>query len=158
MRNKLLFVTDLGLFKAFRIIADEHSPQPRVVLLESFVPTGSHGKMSDKLTDEAGRFRGGTLGTNAHAYGERHNITLESDRRIVQMLVDRIVDICAREPELPFVYLAAHKEINNEIVQRLPGALQDNIIRNVLDDLTKTPPTELLEHFRHAETTAGIGH
>ncbi|MDB6028768.1 MAG: hypothetical protein JWM68_4991 [Verrucomicrobiales bacterium] len=158
MRNKLLFVMDLGQFKAFRIIGDEHSIQPRVTLLESFVPIGSHGKMSNKLTDEAGRFRGGTPGTSVPASGERHNITLEFERRTILMLADQIEQICRREPELPFIYLAAHKEINNQLIERLPADLQANIIRNVLEDLTKVPQTELLDHFLHAETTAGIGH
>jgi hypothetical protein len=146
MRQKLLFVADLGHFKCFRIVNDETTPQPRVTLLESFVPAGSHGKISDKLTDQAGRFRSGS------GSGERHNIPLEYERRTIQLLSERIEEICRRQPELPLIYLAAHKEINRAIIDRLPMPLQNNIEKNLLEDLAKVPQTELLDHFRHAET------
>ncbi len=148
MRQKLLFVVDLGHFKCFRIVKDETTPQPRVILLESFVPSGSHGKISDKLTDQAGRFREGS------GSGERHNISLEYERRTVQMLSDRIADTCEQQQELPLIYLAAHKEINHRLIERLPARIQNNVVKNVMEDLVKVPQTELLNHFREVEVEA----
>lgn len=151
MKQKLLFVLDLGHFKAFRIINDETSPQPRLYLLESFVPAGSHGKISDKVTDEAGRRRGGSPDGSVSSYGERHNLALELERRTVQLLADQIKEVCDQQPEPPLIYLAAHKEINHQIIDRLPAVLRNNITKNLQEDLVKVHQTELLGHFRHAE-------
>jgi hypothetical protein len=146
MKPKLLFVTDLGLFKAFRIINDENSSHPRVQLFETITPEDSHGRMMPLQ----GRFPGGTHGATTPSYGEQHNATLEFERRTVEFLANRIAEICAKQPESPMIYLAAHKEINHQIIERL-GRWKQFVHKTLLEDLTKVPETTLMSHFKHGE-------
>lgn len=150
MKNTLLFVTDLGNFKAFRVIRG-NSQKPRLVQIESFVPLDAHGKLSEKLTDGAGRHNNGGLSRDMGTFGEEHNLKLELERRIIQHLVRRIDEIARTQSELPVIYLAAHKEINNEILKRLDPEIRLRVEKNLAEDLTKTPQAKLLHHFDHAE-------
>ena len=156
MKNTLLFVTDLGNFKAYRVLTN-HSHRPRLVLLESFAPIDSHGKLSDKLTDEAGRHNSGGLARNG-SYGEKHNLQLEFERRIVQQVAERMNQIIRKEAELPVIYLAAHKEMNHELLKRLDLDIRLRVEKNLLEDLTKIPQNDLLGHFNHAEVLEEARH
>src|ERR1700757_4650225 len=97
MRNKLVIVTDRGCLKAYRVEYDEQSTHPRLELIESFNTTDAHGRLSDKLTDAAGRFAGGTANVKGvRTFGERHNIKLEMDKRVVRYLAGSVNDLVKR--------------------------------------------------------------
>src|SRR5579872_355264 len=109
MRNKLVVVADLGHLKAYRVEYDEASSHPRLELIGQLDTNGADGRLSDKLTDGAGRFAGGGRGQHEiRASGERHNIVLEFERRAIGELVRQINRFVKQEAESP-VYFAAHK-------------------------------------------------
>src|SRR5438309_690777 len=50
MNNKLVVVTDLGSFKAYKLETNNQHSTPRLELIEEFSLVDAHGKMIDRLT------------------------------------------------------------------------------------------------------------
>ncbi len=147
--NTMLVVADLGGFKAFRLennVKLNHTP--RLQLLEQFDNPEAHGRIVDKVSDLSGRFpraTGGRAG-GAMSDGERHNILLESRKRFVRQLAQRL-NVLARSPDVDRCFLAASKEINHPLLEELDPQVRAKIAKNVPADLTKLGRTEILSHF-----------
>jgi hypothetical protein len=121
-------------------------------LVESFDTADGHGRLVEKLTDEAGRFEGGNpLVQGGSAYGERHNIELELERRTVSELAKNINKLVKGEKDFWDCYFAASKEINHQLLQKLEPEVRARIVKNVPEDLTNVDESELLGHFSHSE-------
>jgi hypothetical protein len=152
MKNTLLVVADLGGYKAFRFENNDshHLPNrsPRLEFLEQFDIPAAHGHLVDKVSDLSGRFpRGvGTKAGGAMADGERHNIELESRKRLVRQLAQRL-NALARNPNVDRCFLAASKEINHQLLEELEPDVRHKIEKNVPADLTKLERTDILSHF-----------
>lgn len=149
MKNKWLLVAGLGSFKAYRVDASRFMRGPRLELMEAFDNADAHDRLTDKVTDLAGRFPkgAGPNGANgAMSYGERHNIELEQRKRLVRRLTERINALMGRE-DFESCYLAVSKEINHQILAELEPRHRAKIEQNLPADLTKTDKSELLGHF-----------
>jgi hypothetical protein len=150
MKNTLVVVADLGCFKAFRLESNQLNRSPRLELLEEFQNPEAHGKLVEKVTDLSGRFprRSGTANgaSSAMSDGERHNIELESRRRLVRQLAQRFNQL-GRAQEFERCLLAASKEINRQLLDELEPQVRAKIEKNLLADLTKLAQTEILGHF-----------
>ncbi|MDB6125933.1 MAG: hypothetical protein JWQ71_4926 [Pedosphaera sp.] len=148
MRNKLLVVGDLGCLKAYKVDYDEFSTNPRVELIKTVHTDEADGRLSHKVTDEAGRFPGGERGYHGvRAYGERHNIDLELAKRAINYLVKNVNQIVKATDEDRGVYFAAIKEINHSIFEKLEPGVRARIEQNVAEDLTRINSRQLLSHF-----------
>jgi hypothetical protein len=79
--NKIIIAVDLGHFKAYKITKNPME-STRTKLIKSYDAIDAHGKLSEKLTDNAGRFGTGR-GTKIEAkgYGEQHNLQTEIEKR-----------------------------------------------------------------------------
>ena len=149
MKNTLIVVTDLGCFKAFRLENHHLHPTRHLTLVEEFNNADAHGKLVDKVTDLSGRFprSSGMAGARgAMSDGERHNIELESRKRLVRQLAERF-NVLARGPEVECCLLAASREINHQLLEELEPAVRAKIEKNVPADLTKLERAEILRHF-----------
>lgn len=148
MRNKLLITLDLGCLKAYRVEDDGLSSHPHLELIESFNTTEEHGRLSEKLTDAAGRFAGGERSLKGvRAFGERHNIKLELDKRVIKYLADTVSGLIRQqEPDVP-VYFAAEKEIHRQVLEEIDPRVRARIEKVVPEDLTKIEAAELLGYF-----------
>jgi hypothetical protein len=150
--NTLLVVADLGGFKAFKLENNNHhhpNNTPRLELLEQFANPEVHGRLVDKVSDLSGRFprrTGGTRAAGAMADGERHNIELESRKRLIRQLANRLNSL-ARSPEIDRCFLAASKEINHPLFEELEPQVRAKITKNVPADLTKLDHVQILRHF-----------
>jgi hypothetical protein len=149
MKNTLVVVTDLGCLKAYRL--ENHHPDkpPRLEPVEEFNNTEAHGKLGDKVTDLSGRFprrTGAQHTTGAMSDGERHNIELESRKRLVRQLAQR-VNTLVRSTEVERCLLAASREINHQLLEELEPRVRAKIEKNVHADLTKLERAEILRHF-----------
>ena len=145
MNDKLLVVTDLGSFKAYRLEANNQHSTPRLQLIEEFNLVEAHGKLSDRL-NVAGRHHAPALGKWATPWGERHNIELEKKRRLVKQVAHALTDLLRREA-VDGCYLAAGKEINHQILAELPREARARIEKIVPCDLTKAEKADVLRHF-----------
>ena len=149
MKNTLVVVTDLGCFKAYRLENDHPHPTRHLKLVEEFNNADAHGKLGDKVTDLSGRFprRSGVGGARgAMSDGERHNIELESRKRLVRQLAQRF-NVLARGPEIERCLLAASREINHQLLAELEPQVRAKIAINVPSDLTKLEQAEIMRHF-----------
>ena len=149
MKNTLVVVTDLGCFKAYRL--ENHQPKPtrRLLPVEEFNNAEAHGKLVEKVSDLSGRFpRSAGLSGSAGAMsdGERHNIELESRKRMVRQLAQRL-NALARTPEFDSCLLAASREINHQLLEELEPSVRAKIEKIVPADLTKLERAEILRHF-----------
>ena len=146
MKSKLVVVTDLAVLKAYHL----HRPDPdsslHLDLLESMELTGAHEKMTDQVSDLAGRFgKGGGPGAGA-SFGERHNIELEHRKRLVRQLTDKLSKLLRADTVTACVF-AASKEINHQILDDLEPRLRAKIERDIPADLTKLSKSELLQRL-----------
>ncbi len=149
MKNTLLVVADLGCFRAFRLENHQPNKSPRLELVEEFTNAGAHGKLVDKVTDLAGRFPRRTSAPStawAMSDGERHNIELESRKRLVRQLAQRL-NALVRGTDVERCLLAASREINHQLLEELEPQVRAKIEKNVPADLTKLERAEILRHF-----------
>ena len=117
--------------------------------MEEFNNADAHGKLVDKVTDLAGRFPRSVGGANtrgAMSDGERHNIELESRKRLVRQLAQRF-NALARGPEVERCLLAASREINHPLLEGLEPQVRAKIEKIVPSDLTKLERADILRHF-----------
>ena len=148
MKNKLVVVTDLGMFKAYRMEKDALSSSPRLELLEDF-ETVVESRISDQVTDQAGQFHKGSgspVLSGEHSNGERHNIRLEQERRVIKQLAEKLAAFLRRD-DVEGCYFAANSEINRRILDQLHPEMRSKIQKNVASDLTKIDKSNLLKHF-----------
>jgi hypothetical protein len=149
MKNTLVIVTDLGGFKAYRL--ENHQPKPtrRLLPVEEFDNADAHGKLGEKVSDLSGRFprsTGASRAAGALSDGERHNIELESRKRMVRQIAQR-VNALARDKNIDACLLAASREINRQLLDELEPEVRAKIEKIVAADLTKLERTEIMQHF-----------
>ena len=145
MKSKLLIVADLGLVKAYKLdFTPNHTP--RLEQLQKIVLEEAHSRLLDKLTDEAGRHSSPTQKNWGAPLADDHNFKLEFRRRLICQISDHIRRLIERSG-CDVCWLAAHKEINQKILDELPPAVCNRIKRNLPRDLTKVGQKELLDQF-----------
>jgi len=145
--SRIIFVVDLGHFKAYRFTKDPFEKSAKTELIESYESIEARLKLSDKLSDAAGRYRQDS-GKNGKAagFGEAHNIALESEKRLIRQIAADISEIVLREKCEKWC-LAAPRNINGQILDHLDAHLKAKLDKNVPSNLTKTGKTELLNYF-----------
>jgi hypothetical protein len=148
MKNTLLVVAELGGFKAYKLENNQMHRSPRLQFLEQFENAAAHDRIGDRVSDLSGRFpRGtGTKAGGAMADGERHNMELESRKRLVRQLAQRL-NALARDPEIERCFLAASKEINHQLIEELEPQVRAKIEKNIPADLTKLEQVDILRRF-----------
>ena len=155
MKNTLIVVADLGTFKAYKLDKNGFHSHPRLELIETFNTVEAHGKLTDKVTDQAGQFpKGqgipGVIGDMSN--GERHNIQLEQRKRLVKQLAERLESL-VRPDTVESCYFAASREYNQQILDVLDHRVRSKIERNVPSNLTKIDKSDLMKHFEPPEKT-----
>ena len=144
--DRLIIAVDLGHFRAYKLSTDSPG-SPKIHLVESYDSVEGHGKLSEKVSDEAGRFGvGGGKNGAAKGYGEPHNIELEAEKKAARLIAKDIAAIISREGTKKWWFAAAHK-LNGLVVENLDPEVKSNLDKNVNSNLTKTNKSEILKHF-----------
>src|SRR5579864_5277954 len=146
--SSLVIVTDRGGLKAYKV-NETPTRGPSLQLVQAFNITDAHGKLSDKLTDLAGRFPV-TEGAGAHRGGSsiaERKLETETDRRIYKQLADQITKIVGFSGKDGWSF-AAPAEIHPAIVDLLPAPVRNRIVEHVRSDLVKVEVAKLPAHFR----------
>jgi len=144
--DKVIIAVDLGHFKAYKVTKQEHE-STKIQLIESYDSIEAHGKLSDKLSDTAGRFGvGGGKNGAAKGYGEPHNIELEMEKKAAKLISNDINAIIKKEGVTKW-YLAASKMINSQILDNLDADVKAKLDKNIMSNLTKTDKTDIMKHF-----------
>jgi hypothetical protein len=147
MTNTLLVLADVGHLKAYRFRRDTGGSTPKLELLENWETEVTH-HLSEDFTDDAGRYRKGSVhaGPSNLSDGEQHNIDLERRRRALKGIAQHINELVRREsPEA--CYLAAGSEINSALVEELDPKTRSAITKNVTANLTRLNQDEVIRHF-----------
>lgn len=147
--TSLIIVADRGSLKAYRV--DETPTRgPSLQLIQAFNLTEAHGRLLDKVSDQAGRFPvgdAGGAGRHMNAIAERTQMETETDRRIHKELAERIVEIVKADGVTGWSF-AAPASCHRAIIDLLPGHVRDRVVEFVKSDLVKTEPAKLIPHFR----------
>lgn len=145
--DRLIIAVDLGHFKAYKVSTD-FPGSPKIQLVESYDSIEGHGKLSEKVSDGAGRFgmSGGKNGA-AKGYGEPHNIELEAAKKAAKLIAKDIVAIIGREGIKKWWFAAANK-LNSLIMEHLDPDIKAKMDKNINSNLTKTNKSEILKHFQ----------
>jgi hypothetical protein len=144
--ERLIIAVDLGHFKAYKVSTDSPG-SPKIHLVESYDSVEGHGKLSEKVSDGAGRFgvSGGKNGA-AKGYGEPHNIELEAEKKAAKLIARDIAAIVGREGTKKWWFAAANK-LNSLVMEHLDADIKSNLDKNISSNLTKTNKSEILKHF-----------
>jgi hypothetical protein len=149
MKNTLVVVTDLGCFKAFKLENNQVNRTPRLELLEEFNNEEAHERLVERVTDLSGRFPRGAAKSGVSgpmSDGERHNIELESRKRLVRQMAARFNDL-ARDKEIERCLVATSKEIKSQFLDELDPAVRAKIEKLVPADLTKIQSAQIMSYF-----------
>jgi len=145
--ERLIIAVDLGHFKAYKVSTDSPG-SPKIHLIESYDSIEGHGKLSEKVSDGAGRFgvSGGKNGA-AKGYGEPHNIELEAEKKAAKLIAKDIAAIIGREGIKKWWFAAANK-LSSLILENLEPDLKAKMDKNINSNLTKTNKSEILKHVQ----------
>ena len=148
-KSSFLIVADRGNLKAFRLEKLATERPPRLELVQALSITAAHQKLSELVTDQAGRFPVGSggmsQGRHQNAISES-NLDLENDRRIQKELAARIDEILEREQPATWSF-AAPPEINGAVLEKIAPPLRARLVENVAADLVNAQSRELVAHF-----------
>ena len=143
--TSLIIVADRGSLKAYKV-SKTPTRGHHLELVQAFDTTDGHGRLQDKLTDQAGAFPGGSAPGQMNSIGERTGIETENDRRIHKQLADSIGDIVAREGKNGWSF-AAPVSVHSAVIDLLGADVRRRIVDNVKSDLVKIEPAKLPNHF-----------
>ena len=149
MNETLLIVADRGLLRAFRVTPNVADRKPHLELIEELMPESAHQKLSDQVSDQAGRFPRGGGATNISgdlSAGESLNSEAEQDRRLISQLAGRI-DTLLADSEVAHCAIAISGAIHNQLLAAMNPKARSKIRQSVASNLAKTDPCELHSHF-----------
>ena len=144
MTNTIIVTTDLGAFKAYRLDRTQMNT-PRLELIEELELVDGHGRLGDKLTDQAGRYSV-PMQSMAMSYGERQKIALELKRRLIKQIAARLTKLASRR-DVEEIYFSAASEVNEMILEEAGPQVRGKIEKNLPCNLAKLDKSELLRHF-----------
>ncbi len=132
--SSLVIVTDRGGLKAYRV-NETPTRGPSLQLVQAFNITDAHGRLIDKVSDQAGRFPVSDVAGAHHgaaSIAERTRLDVETDRRILKELADQITKIVSQNGKEGWSF-AAPAEIHSAIVELLPsgGSRSDRRTREI---------------------------
>jgi hypothetical protein len=146
-KKRIIIVVDLGHFKAYRV-TKAPMESAKTTLIESYDSIDGHGKLSDKLSDSAGRFGvGGGKNGSAKGYGEPHNLHTENEKKLIRMIAKDINSLIKRENCTKW-HFASVKRINKQIVKLLHPDIKAKLDKNITSDLTNVASSEILGYFK----------
>jgi hypothetical protein len=145
MDNIIIVVADLGHFKAYKITKDPLESH-RVTLIKSYDSVEGRTKLSDKVSDSAGRFKRGGKET-AKGHGERHNIEIETESKLIKTISRDINSLIVSEKCNKW-YLAAGEKINRQITDKVKPEVKAKLDKNITANLTKIGKSEILNYFQ----------
>lgn len=154
MQRKLIIVADLGLLRAYREIPGAAGRQPHLELVDELISGAAHEKLSDQVTDQAGRFpRGsGAAGVRGSlSSGEQLHQEAEQNDRLIDLLARKINGLLL-DGQVTCCDLAASAPIHKQLLEALDPNARAKIGQVLASNLAKTDPGELRRHFENQPT------
>jgi hypothetical protein len=153
--NDIVILANLGEMKVYqalpRDLEAEAGLKPENVkldLIDGRNYVSSHWKLHEIVTDQAGRFKGGSQGRGTFSrgsIGERHTIEGEIEEKVVQEIGKDISDIVGKKNAK--WYLAMPETIYKRVMDRISPAARERLVKGLEKDLMKSDKMELVEIF-----------
>lgn len=141
----ILIVTDRGHFIAYRFLNDEV-----VSVLSHTAFSEGTDKLSEIVTDQAGRFASGGTDGYRHSAAERPKMIMELETRCVRHISDEIAKVLSEN--VGTWALAAPGEINRPIIDHLSLELQKRLHFSTAKNLVNIPSGQIADHFLKARS------
>ncbi|BCX49608.1 conserved hypothetical protein [Haloferula helveola] len=141
----MIIVTDLGHMKAYRITRDDLQPDtsPAFEDVADIDLENQHSKVSDRVTDKAGRF---SYGPGSKSVGERHSEQDEAEKSQLRGIAEAVNGTAGSDNT--DIYLAAPKEIVGDLVDSLTPLVRKRIRAKLALNLVKSSKLDLLDRFQ----------
>lgn len=152
MNKILLIVADRGLLRAYHQTQNKADRKPHLELIAEVKPESAHQKLSDQVTEQAGRFPRGGGRTNISgdlSAGESLNSEAEQDRQLISQLAGSINTLLA-DNAVTSCSIAISGAIHNQLLEAIDPKARAKIGQVLASNLAKTDPNELLAHFEKA--------
>ncbi|HMK42774.1 MAG TPA: host attachment protein [Dissulfurispiraceae bacterium] len=145
--SKIVIVAARGRFEAYRFTRTDKAT-PRLELIGVFDLISAHKKLSEKVSDSAGRFgRKGAPSHTAKGYGEEHTVRLEEERRLIKSLADAAADVLKQEKAGSWI-LAAEKSIASQLQEALDPSVRGMLAGTIPANLSKADKSEILKRVK----------
>ena len=153
--GEIVVLANLGELKVYeaapRDLEAEAGLKPENVkldLIDARDYVATHWKFHDIVTDQAGRFKGGSQGRGTFSrgsIGEKHTIEEEVEEKVLRQIAKDITDTI-RDKNAKW-YLAMPETIYSKIIGKIAPDVQKKLIKGVEKDLVKSNKQELVELF-----------
>lgn len=142
-KPKLIVVVDLGCLKVYRL---ERTPlgTPHLTLICEEVVREAVEKISDHVSDFAGRHSSPGQPGRSAPMSDDHNLELELEHRALKHLANRIRTI-SESVDNSSICLIAHKEILKGLMSELPGSIRNRVQFTLARDLVKAEVRHLID-------------
>lgn len=154
--GNMVILANLGEMKVYdampRDLEAEAGVKPKNVkldLVDGRNYVASHWKLNETVTDQAGRFKGGSQGRGTFSrgsIGERHSLENEIEEEVIREIAKDISTIVADKNAS--WYLAMPDMIYKRVMDLLSPAAKEKLIKALEKDLMKSDKTALVEIFR----------
>lgn len=143
-KPKVIVVADLGCLKAYRL---ERTPlgTPHLTLICEEVVREAVERISDHVSDFAGRHSSSGLPGRSAPMSDDHNLRLELEHRAIKHLASRIKTISESGGDAAPICLIAHKEILKGLMSELPGSMRNRVQFTLARDLVKAEARHLID-------------
>ncbi|MCF6206332.1 MAG: host attachment protein [Sulfurovum sp.] len=108
----------------------------------------SHKKVHDVVTDQAGRFKGGSQGKGTFtqgSIGEKHTLEQEMEEDVIRQIAEDISSIIVEKNAR--AYLAMPETIFKRVTEQLSSEVKAKLVKTLEKDLMKVDKTELVDLF-----------
>ncbi len=153
----LVIVSDLGEMKIYkaqpRDLEAEAGLKPdhvKLDLIDAKDYVLSHWKVHDLVTDDAGQFKGGSMGRGEFtqgSIGDRHELYKRVEEEVIEAIAKDISDaVAANNP--PKWYLGLPEPIYDRVMEKVSDAAKEKLFIGLKKDLIKADKNELIETFK----------
>jgi hypothetical protein len=150
----IVIVADLGEMKIYRAeprdLEAEAGLKPdhiKLDLIDAKDYVASHWKINDIVTDQAGRFKGGSQGRGDFtqgSIGERHELEKKVEEDVIKAIAEDINTTVA-EQNPPKWFLGLPETIYDRVMARVNDAAKGKLFNSVKKDLVKTNKNDLID-------------
>ncbi len=153
----IVIVADLGEMKIYRAeprdLEAEAGLKPdhvKLDLIDAKDYVEAHWDIKDIVTDEPGRFKGGSQGRGnftQESAGERHELEKHVEEEVINAIAKDIDDTVAKTNP-PKWFLALPETIFDRVMAKVSEAAKGKLFKSVKKDLVKTNKNDLIEIFK----------
>jgi len=154
--GNIVIVANLGELKVYeampRDLEAEAGMKPGNIKLDLIFEKryeASHLRMHEEVSDQAGRFKGGSQGRGTFSrgsIGEKHSLLQEKEENVIGDIAQDISNIVS-DKNVP-TYLAIPDMIFNRVMQDMSPAIKEKFKKTMDTDLTKVDKMDLVDLFR----------